>query len=119
MGARVALALCAAKRVTPSGLLFLGFPLHKPGKREEPRLAGLAEVRRPMLFVQGTRDPFCDLDVLKRVRKERGVAGSLHVIEGGDHSYQLPAAMRERRETERERACDVIVRFVRRVLERK
>ena len=55
----------------------------------------------------------------KRVRKEKGVAGSLHIIEGGDHSYKLPAALRGKRIQELERACSVIVRFVEHVRKRR
>src|SRR3954451_4353678 len=43
------------------GLMFLGFPLHPPGKPSSERAAHLAEVKIPMLFVQGTRDEFAEL----------------------------------------------------------
>lgn len=118
MGGRVALGLVEAKRVTPSGLVFLGFPLHKAGDAASPRLAGFATARRPMLFVQGTRDPLCHLPLLETLRKQHRLSGSLHVVESGDHSFALPAAERPRQEAELGRVADVVAAFVRKVLER-
>ena len=61
----------------------------------------------------------CDLDLLQGVRKSKGLAGSLHVVPGGDHSFALPAADRHRQEFEWERAADVVRAFVKAALARR
>jgi predicted alpha/beta-hydrolase family hydrolase len=118
MGGRVALEIVAAGRVRPTGLVYLGYPLHPPGKPEKLRVAGFRAARLPHLFVQGTRDPFSDLDLLRRARKELRIPGSLHLVEGGDHSFKQPAARRQLESDECARAADVIVKFVDKVLQR-
>jgi predicted alpha/beta-hydrolase family hydrolase len=70
------------------GLVFLGFPLHAPGKPGTDRAAHLADVAVPMLFVQGTRDALARLDLLRPVLDELNTA-TLHVVEGGDHSFRV------------------------------
>jgi hypothetical protein len=80
-----------AKAVLPGvrGLAFLGFPLHAPGKASESRAQHLADVAIPMLFLQGTRDPFADLALMRRVTGGLGAGAILHVVEGGDHSFKV------------------------------
>jgi predicted alpha/beta-hydrolase family hydrolase len=72
------------------GLAFLGFPLHPPGKPGRERAAHLRDVYVPMLFLQGTRDPFARLDLLRPVVAELDDRATLHVVEGGDHSFKVP-----------------------------
>ncbi|MDC3957226.1 alpha/beta family hydrolase [Polyangium jinanense] len=57
------------------------------------RVANLVAVRAPMLFLQGTRDPLCDLALLRLVLARLGDRASLHVVEGGDHSFEVPKAL--------------------------
>src|SRR6266480_5101438 len=71
------------------GLVFLGFPLHPPGRPGDARAEHLARVQIPMLFLQGTRDDFADLKLLKPVVKGLGEQATLHVVEGGDHSFHV------------------------------
>ncbi|MFQ6046575.1 MAG: alpha/beta family hydrolase [Gemmatimonadales bacterium] len=71
------------------GLVFLGFPLHAPGKPSERRAAHLAEVAIPMLFLQGTRDSLADLGLMKRVVHRLGQRATLSVVDGGDHSFKM------------------------------
>ena len=71
------------------GLVFLGFPLHAPGKTGTDRAAHLAEVKVPMLFLQGTRDSLANLDLMKEVTNGLGARATLHVVEGGDHSFAV------------------------------
>jgi hypothetical protein len=71
------------------GLAFLGFPLHAPGKPSESRAQHLADVAIPMLFLQGTRDPLADLTLMRRVTDGLGPHATLHVVEGGDHSFKV------------------------------
>ena len=119
MGGRVATLLCAQKKVKPSGIVLLGYPLHPRGKTDQLRADHLPHCRVPLLFVQGDRDPLCDLDLLKAVRKQKGLAGALHVVPGGDHSFEMLAADRHRQEQEKARAADMIVAFVQRALARR
>jgi predicted alpha/beta-hydrolase family hydrolase len=44
----------------------------------------------PILFVQGTRDSLCPLDLLERVRADMNAPNFLHIVEGGDHSLRVP-----------------------------
>lgn len=71
------------------GLVFLGFPLHPPGKPSRSRAEHLFDVRVPMLFLQGTRDPLADLDLIREVTNELGDKASLHIVQGGDHSFAV------------------------------
>jgi len=119
LGGRVATLLCAQGKVKPSGLILLGYPLHPAKKQDELRADHLRRCRTPLLFVQGDRDPLCDLDLLRGVRKSQGLAGSLHVVPGGDHSFGMPAADRPRQATEMTRSADVVAAFVRKALERR
>jgi uncharacterized protein len=72
------------------GLVFLGFPLHPPGKPGTDRADHLAGVTIPMLFLQGTRDEFADLSLLEPVCHRLGARATLHLVEGGDHSFNVP-----------------------------
>src|SRR6267143_3914486 len=71
------------------GLVFLGFPLHPPGRPGATRAGHLAQVAIPMLFLQGDRDEFADLKLLRPVVKRLGDRATLHLVEGGDHSFKV------------------------------
>src|SRR5437867_244158 len=71
------------------GLVFFGFPLHPPNQPGTKRADHLAEVAIPMLFLQGTRDTFADLTLLRPVCTKLGPRATLHLIETGDHSFQM------------------------------
>jgi predicted alpha/beta-hydrolase family hydrolase len=74
------------------GLAFLGFPLHAPGKPSDDRAAHLAAIKVPMLFLQGTRDDFAELSLLKPLVKRLGQRATLHLVEDGDHSFHVRKA---------------------------
>jgi predicted alpha/beta-hydrolase family hydrolase len=74
-----------------AGLAFLGFPLHPPGAPADKRGEHLADVTVPMLFLQGTRDEFATLDLLKPLVRRLGRKATLHLVEGGNHSFRVPA----------------------------
>ena len=93
MGGRMASHL-AAQGEAVAGLLFLGYPLHPPGKPEQLRVAHLPKINVPMLFFAGTRDPLCRLDLLQQTLKQLRAPATLHVIDGGDHSFAVPKRMR-------------------------
>ena len=90
MGGRMTSA-AAANEPLPGvrGLVFLGFPLHPPGKPGVERAKHLSDVNLPMLFLQGTRDTFAGLDLLGPVIDSLAPRATLHVIEGGDHSFKV------------------------------
>jgi predicted alpha/beta-hydrolase family hydrolase len=71
------------------GLVFLGFPLHPPGRPGDQRAEHLARVQIPMLFVQGDRDDFADPKLLRPVVQRLGERATLHLVEGGDHSFKV------------------------------
>ena len=88
MGARIASHL-AADGMGAAGLLFLGYPLHPPGRPDRIRDAHLRDVDVPMLFIEGTRDPFCPLDTLESVRSGLRAKSHIAVIDDGDHSFKV------------------------------
>jgi hypothetical protein len=71
------------------GLAFLGFPLHPPGRPGTERAEHLQGVTIPSLFLQGTRDEFADLELLRGVCRGLGRNATLHVIDGADHSFHV------------------------------
>lgn len=87
MGARLA-AQIVAKDVGASGLVFLGYPLHPPGKPEKLRDQPLYQLPCPALFIEGSRDPFCRMDLLGKVLGQMPVRSDLHVIPGVGHSFE-------------------------------
>jgi predicted alpha/beta-hydrolase family hydrolase len=72
------------------GLVLLSYPLHPPGKPERLRDGHLRQIGAPMLFVQGTKDPFARPDLLTSTIKRLRNA-NLVQIEGGDHSLRVKA----------------------------
>ena len=89
MGGRIA-SQAVAKGLPAEGLVFLGYPLHPPGKPEALRDRHLPSVAVPMLFVQGTRDAFARWDLLEATLARLGERVTLLRIEGGDHSFAVP-----------------------------
>lgn len=87
MGGRMATHLAVDDGLT-GGVVLFGYPLHPPKKKEQRRDAHLGQVPAPMLFLQGTRDPLCDLGLLRPVLASIPHA-TLHVLEGGDHSLDV------------------------------
>ena len=71
------------------GVVFFGFPLHPPDRPGTKRGDHLPDVKLPMLFLQGTRDTFADLNLLRPICAKLGATATLHVIEGADHSFHL------------------------------
>lgn len=90
MGGRIASQVAATDGSKISGLVFLGYPLHPPGKPEQVRDAHLKDIRAPMLFVQGSRDAFGTPDELRAVIKRDRLPATFCEIEGGDHSFKVP-----------------------------
>jgi len=71
------------------GVVFLGFPLHPPGRPGTERAAHLADVPQPMLFLQGTRDVFAGLELLLPVVRGLDERAVLHLVDGADHGFHV------------------------------
>src|SRR3954466_8291595 len=84
MGGRIGCHVALEEMVT--GLVCLGYPLCGGGDPKKLRDKVLRDLRTPILFVQGTRDSLCPLELLEKVRKDMTAENYLHVVEGGDHS---------------------------------
>jgi predicted alpha/beta-hydrolase family hydrolase len=90
MGGRIASQMAADGLLPAEALVFLGYPLHPPGKRDQLRDAHLYRITVPMLFFAGTRDSLCDIELLHNVLNRIKTPRELETIEGGDHSFVLP-----------------------------
>jgi predicted alpha/beta-hydrolase family hydrolase len=88
MGGRVGCHLSLEEQV--DGLVCLGYPLCAMGDRTKLRDEVLRALTTPILFVQGTRDSLCPLELFGGVRTEMKAPNFLHVVEGGDHSLRVP-----------------------------
>lgn len=86
-GGRMA-SIAVAEGMPVAGLVFLGYPLHPPGKPERVRDEHLYGIAVPMLFLQGTKDPFASPEVLGPVIAKLGTKAALHSVEGGGHSLE-------------------------------
>jgi predicted alpha/beta-hydrolase family hydrolase len=112
MGGRVGCHVALEEAV--AGVVCLGYPLR--GQRGQLRDEVLLSLRRPVLFVQGSRDALCPLDALEGVRGRMEAESRLHVVEGGNHSLEIGVrALAARGETQGEvdaRVLREIARFV-------
>ena len=98
LGGRIA-SMCAADgEIHPAGLVFLGYPLHPPGRPERIRDEHLYRIEVPMLFLQGTSDPFASTNLLRRVVKKLGQRATLVPFEGGGHSFEVRGRKQDPRE---------------------
>jgi hypothetical protein len=87
MGGRIASQVAAGPHPPIAGLVFLGYPLHPPGKPAQRRDAHLPRVAEPMLFVQGSRDAFGTAEEIRGLLP-RLTRAALHEVAGGDHSLK-------------------------------
>lgn len=116
MGSRVGCHL-ATDEPSVRALICFGYPLKAPGKKGAVRDEVLLALRVPILFLQGTRDPLCPLDLLEEVRTQMKAPSTLHVVEGGDHSLVVSAtalrAAGEKQSDSDGRVLDSIAQFLR------
>jgi uncharacterized protein len=118
MGGRIASQVIAAENKAAfdsevAGLVFLGYPLHPPGQSTKLRVEHLEHVRKPMLFVQGTRDALGTPDEIRPYVKSLRPAAKIYEIEGGDHSFKVPKRLGSPQEQVYEAALNEIDRWVR------
>jgi len=90
MGGRIASQVAASGSQGARGLVFLGYPLHPPGRPDKLRSEHLSRIGLPMLFVQGSRDSFGTPDELRPILESLRPQPLLHVIAEGDHSFKVP-----------------------------
>ena len=88
MGGRIGCQVSLEEKV--DGLVCLGYPLCAMGDRTKVRDEVLRALTTPILFMQGTRDSLCPLDLMERVRTQMKTGNFLHVVGGGDHSLRVP-----------------------------
>jgi uncharacterized protein len=98
LGGRIASMAVADGQVAAAGLVFLGYPLHPPGKPERLRDEHLYRIEVPMLFLQGTEDPFATADLLAGIVDRLGDRAEIVWFEGGGHSFEVRGRKREPRE---------------------
>lgn len=96
LGGRIA-SILVADGMPADGLVFLGYPLHPPGKPERVRDAHLTGIEVPMLFLQGTADPFARWDLVEALMERLGDRATLEPIDKGDHSFRVRGRLVEDR----------------------
>jgi predicted alpha/beta-hydrolase family hydrolase len=90
LGARVGCHLALEEEV--AAVICLGYPLCGGGDPAKLRAAVLRAISTPVLFVQGTRDRLCPLQLLESIRREMKALNRIHIVEGGDHSLLVTQA---------------------------
>lgn len=101
LGGRIA-SLLVADGMPADGLIFLGYPLHPPGKPDRIRDAHLVGIPVPMLFIQGTSDPFARWDLMESLIERLGDRATLDPIDKGDHSFRIRGLLLEDQEIGRQ-----------------
>jgi len=116
MGGRMT-SLASSEEALPGvkGLVFFGFPLHAVGKPSRDRGAHLADVDVPMLFLQGTRDKLAELDLLTPICDGLGARSTLHVVEGGDHSFHVLKRSGRTGDEVLDEICDAVRAFAEKI----
>jgi uncharacterized protein len=115
MGGRMASHIAAQHVDGIRGLVFFGYPLHPPGRPDQLRDAHLPEVREPMLFIQGTRDPFGSADDIRALLPRLTAKAEVHDVTDGDHSFKVRISVAGRKQdVVFEEIFDAAAAFIRR-----
>jgi len=88
MGGRAA-SMLAAEGFACEGLVLLAYPLHPAGKPEQLRDTHLANIKVPVLCVNGTRDALCRRELMEPVVARLTTRWTMHWLEGADHSFHV------------------------------
>ena len=123
MGGRIASQMAAQtgnvsddQATTPiDALVLLGYPLHPPGRPDKLRDAHLKHIRAPILIIQGSRDTFGTANELRATIKQHRLPATLHVIEGGDHSFKVPKSLGTPQPQVYENVMDEIARWLKKI----
>jgi uncharacterized protein len=97
MGGRIASQVAAQDVGGITGLVYLGYPLHPPGRPEQRRDRHLPEIAEPMLFVQGTRDQFGTADEIRELLPRLNPRATLFEVPDGDHSFKVRVSVTGKR----------------------
>jgi len=111
MGGRIASQVAAENTAAVDGLVFLGYPLHPPGQPQKLRTEHWKTIKAPMLFLQGTRDPFGTPDEIRPFIKKLCLKAKIYVIETGDHSFKVQKSAGLTQDQVFQNAMDEIVRW--------
>ena len=101
------------------GLVFLGFPLHPPGQPSDARGKHLRDVPIPMLFMQGTRDEFANLQLLQPLIEQLGGRATLRLVSDADHSFHVPARTGRKDSEVRTEMLDALANWIEMVMSRQ
>jgi len=112
MGGRISTYL-AAKGEPCAGLVLFGYPLHPPKQPAKTRSEHFPAIAQPALFLQGTRDEFAELSLLREALARYGGRATLEVIEGADHGFHVPKKSGRTDDEVREFLLDRVVRWER------
>lgn len=113
MGGRIASQVAAQNGQNIAGLVFLGYPLHPPGRPEKLRSEHLPKIKAPMLFVQGARDAFGTKEEIAAIIKKLKMPATLYAVDGGDHSLKVPKSAGVPQAKVYEAAMDEIAQWAR------
>lgn len=94
MGGRIASQVAADDSEGLAGLVYLGYPLHPPGRLDKMRDEHLPKIKARMLFVQGARDAFGTEDEIKAIIKKHRLKADLYAVAAGDHSFKVPKSIK-------------------------
>jgi predicted alpha/beta-hydrolase family hydrolase len=112
MGGRIASQVAAEDSEGLAGLVYLGYPLHPPGRLDKMRDEHLPQIKAPMLFVQGARDAFGTEDEIKAIIKKHRLKAELYVVAAGDHSFKVPKSLKPQQQVYEE-VMDEVARWCR------
>ncbi len=112
MGGRIASQVAAEDSEGIAGLVYLGYPLHPPGRLDKMRDEHLPQIKAPMLFVQGARDAFGTEDEIKAIIKKHRLGAELYLVTAGDHSFKVPKSVKPQPQVYEE-VLDEIARWCR------
>jgi predicted alpha/beta-hydrolase family hydrolase len=114
MGGRIASQVAAENSEGIGGLVFLGYPLHPPGRLDKMRDEHLPKIKAPMLFVQGSRDAFGTEEEIRAIIKKHRLKADMYSVASGDHSFKVPKSVAPQQQVY-EDVMDEVVRWWRKL----
>src|SRR5205823_3369685 len=112
MGGRIASQVAAEESDGIAGLVYLGYPLHPPGRLDKLRDEHLPRIKAPMLFVQGSRDAFGTEEEISVIIKKHRLKADLYAVSAGDHSFKVPKSIKPQQQVY-EDVMDEVARWCR------
>ncbi len=108
LGGRIASMI--ADDVGVRGLVCLGYPFHPPGKHDRTRVAHLAQLTTPTLFVQGERDALGFPAEVAEYELAQGI--NVRWLKDGDHSFKPRKASGRTEQQNWNEGIEEVVKFV-------